>query len=93
VLKFGLNSNVFVSNAIMDVYAKCGEIENSMKLFEELPDRNDVTWNTIIVGYVQLGDGERAMNLFTDMLGHDMQPTEVTYSSVLRASASLAALP
>jgi pentatricopeptide repeat protein len=92
VLKFGLNSNVFVSNAIMDVYAKCGEIEISMKLFEELPDRNDVTWNTIIVGYVQLGDGERAMNLFTYMLGHDMQPTEVTYSSVLRACASLAAL-
>ncbi|XP_045827370.1 putative pentatricopeptide repeat-containing protein At5g13230, mitochondrial [Trifolium pratense] len=92
VLKFGLNSNVFVSNAIMDVYAKCGEIEISMKLFEELPDRNDVTWNTIIVGYVQLGDGERAMNLFTYMLEHDIQPTEVTYSSVLRACASLAAL-
>ncbi|CAL5190755.1 unnamed protein product [Lathyrus oleraceus] len=92
VLKFGLNSNVFVSNAIMDVYAKCGEIENSMKLFEELPDRNDVTWNTIIVGYVQLGDGEKAMNLFSYMLEYDMQPTEVTYSSVLRACASLAAL-
>lgn len=92
VLKVGLNSNVFVSNALMDVYAKCGEIENSMKLFVESPEQNDVTWNTIIVGYVQLGDGEKAMNLFSYMLGYDMQPTEVTYSSVLRASASLAAL-
>lgn len=92
VLKYGLNSNVFVSNAIIDVYAKCGEIENSMKLFEELPERNDVTWNTIIVGYVQLGDGEKAMNLFSSMLGYDMEPTEVTYSSVLRACASFAAL-
>lgn len=33
VLKVGLDSNVFVSNALMDVYAKCGEIENSVKLF------------------------------------------------------------
>jgi len=38
------------------------------------------------------GETERAMNLLTHMLGHDMQPTEVTYSSVLRACASLAAL-
>ena len=51
MLKFGLNSNVFVSYAVMDAYGKCGEIENSMILFKELPDRNDVTWNTIIVGY------------------------------------------
>lgn len=92
VMKVGLDSNVFVSNALMDVYAKSGEIENSVKLFVESPERNDVTWNTIIVGYVQLGDGEKAMNLFSNMLGYDMQPTEVTYSTILRACASLAAL-
>uniref|UniRef100_A0A0R0E5L7 Pentacotripeptide-repeat region of PRORP domain-containing protein n=1 Tax=Glycine max TaxID=3847 RepID=A0A0R0E5L7_SOYBN len=72
VLKVGLDSNVFVSNALMD--------------------KNEVTWNTIIVGYVQLGDGEKALNLFSNMLGYDIHPTEVTYSSVLRASASLVAL-
>ncbi|KAK7407764.1 hypothetical protein VNO78_09821 [Psophocarpus tetragonolobus] len=92
VLKVGLDSNVFVSNALMDVYAKCGQIENSVKLFTGSGEKNEVTWNTIIVGYVQLGDGEKALNLFSDMLGHDIQPTEVTYSSVLRASASLVAL-
>ncbi|KAK7273281.1 hypothetical protein RIF29_14330 [Crotalaria pallida] len=92
VIKVGFDSNVFVSNALMDVYAKSGEIENSVKLFVESPEQNDVTWNTIIVGYVQLGDGEKAMNLFSYMLEYDMQPTEVTYSTVLRACASLAAL-
>ncbi|KHN23502.1 Putative pentatricopeptide repeat-containing protein, mitochondrial [Glycine soja] len=92
VLKVGLDSNVFVSNALMDVYAKCGEIENSVKLFTGSTEKNEVAWNTIIVGYVQLGDGEKALNLFSNMLGLDIQPTEVTYSSVLRASASLVAL-
>lgn len=92
VLKVGLDSNVFVSNALMDVYAKCGEIENSMILFMESPEPNEVTWNTMIVGYVQLGDGEKAMNLFSSMIGNDMQPTEVTFSSVLRACAGFAAL-
>lgn len=63
-----------------------------MKLFTGSTEKNEVAWNTIIVGYVQLGDGEKALNLFSNMLGLDMQPTEVTYSSVLRASASLVAL-
>ncbi|XP_020237516.1 putative pentatricopeptide repeat-containing protein At5g13230, mitochondrial [Cajanus cajan] len=92
VVKVGLDSNVFVSNALMDVYAKCDEIENSVKLFTGSTEKNDVTWNTIIVGYVQLGDGEKALNLFSNMLGYYIEPTEVTYSSVLRASASLVAL-
>lgn len=92
VIKVGLDLNVFVSNALMDVYAKCGMIDNSVKLFEESPDRNDVTWNTIIVGYVQLGDGEKVLSLFSTMLRYQVQATEVTYSSALRACASMAAL-
>lgn len=92
VVKVGLDLDVFVSNALMDVYAKCGIIENSVKLFDESPDRNDVTWNTIIVGYVQLGDGEKALSLFSNMLRYQLQATEVTYSSALRACASMAAL-
>ncbi|XP_059633465.1 putative pentatricopeptide repeat-containing protein At5g13230, mitochondrial [Cornus florida] len=92
ILKIGLDSDVFVSNALMDVYAKCGRMENSVELFMGSVCKNDVTWNTIIVGYVQLGDGEKALNLFLNMLEDRVQATEVTYSSVLRACASLAAL-
>ncbi|KAK2636886.1 hypothetical protein Ddye_031678 [Dipteronia dyeriana] len=92
VVKVGLDSDVFVSNALMDVYAKCGRMETSMELFEESPNRNDVTWNTMIVGYVQSGDGGKGMSLFLKMLEYQVQATEVTYSSVLRACASLAAL-
>ncbi|KAA8540030.1 hypothetical protein F0562_026722 [Nyssa sinensis] len=92
VLKVGLDSDVFVSNALMDVYAKCGRMEKSMELFVESTNRNDVTWNTIIVGYVQWGEGEKALNLFLTMLEDQAQATEVTYSSVLRACAILASL-
>ncbi|XP_057948894.1 putative pentatricopeptide repeat-containing protein At5g13230, mitochondrial [Malania oleifera] len=92
VLKVGLDLDVFVQNALMDVYAKCRRMDYSMELFVESPNKNDVTWNTMIVGYVQLGDGEKALNLFLNMLGCQVQATEVTYSTVLRACASLAAL-
>ncbi|KAK2970600.1 hypothetical protein RJ640_011789 [Escallonia rubra] len=92
VLKAGLDLNIYVSNAVMDVYAKCGRIESSVDLFLESTYRNDATWNTIIVGYVHLGDGEKALSLFSKMLEDRVQATEVTYSCVFRACASLAAL-
>ncbi|EXC25511.1 hypothetical protein L484_009819 [Morus notabilis] len=92
VTKVGLDLNVFVSNALMDVYAKCGKIENSMELFVQSPEKNDVTWNTMIVGYAQLGDGEKALSLFSSMLRFQLWATEVTYSSALRACASISAL-
>lgn len=92
VMKIGLDSNVFVSNALIDVYAKCERMEDSTSLFERSKNKNDVTWNTMIVGYCQLGDGEKALMMFKDMLEHNLVPTEVTYSSVLRACASLAAV-
>lgn len=91
VLKLGLVLDVFVSNALMDVYAKCGKMENSVDLFEEAISRNEVSWNTIIVGYVQLGEGEEALHLFLTMLKNQVPATEVTYSTILRACASLAA--
>ncbi|CAH9129678.1 unnamed protein product [Cuscuta epithymum] len=93
VKKVGLDSNVFVSNALMDVYAKCGMLENTVQLFiTGSADKNDVSWNTIIVGHVQMGDHEKAMSLFMNMLELQVQATEITYSSILCACARLAAL-
>ncbi|KAL2938311.1 hypothetical protein RDABS01_021760 [Bienertia sinuspersici] len=91
VIKTALDSNVFVSNALLDVYAKCGRIEDSLVLFEASANKNDVTWNTMIVGYGQSGDSEKALSMFKCMLGNNLLPTEVTYSSTLRACACLAA--
>ncbi|KAL0364382.1 UNVERIFIED_CONTAM: putative pentatricopeptide repeat-containing protein, mitochondrial [Sesamum angustifolium] len=92
VLKVGLDLNIFVLNALMDVYAKCGKMEASINLFVESKNKNEVSWNTMIVGYVQIGDAEKAFLLFINMCEEQVQATEVTYSSLLRASASLAAL-
>ncbi|CAH1414829.1 unnamed protein product [Lactuca virosa] len=92
VQKVGLDSNVYVSNALMDVYSKCGFIEDSVKLFTESKNRNEISWNTLIVGYVNLGNWDMALTLFSDMLKDQIQLTEVAYSSVLRACASLTIL-
>lgn len=90
--KVGLDSDIYVANALMDVYAKCGRIEDSVKLFSNVQHKTDVTWNTMIVGYTQLGHGEDALRLFHQMLDSQERATHVTYSSALRSCASLAAI-
>lgn len=92
VMKVCLVSDVFVSNALMDVYAKCGKMNDAMDLFADAANKNEVSWNTVIVGHVQLGEGEKALNLFSTMLDDKVQATDVTYSCILRACASLTAL-
>ncbi|ONK55342.1 uncharacterized protein A4U43_UnF4560 [Asparagus officinalis] len=92
VVTIGLDSEAFVANALIDVYAKCGCMEASMEIFSGLLHKNDVAWNTVIVGYVNLGFGEEALRLFCQMRDAQVPASQVTYSSALKACASLAAI-
>ncbi|KAK1574559.1 hypothetical protein QYE76_062564 [Lolium multiflorum] len=91
-IKIGHESELFVGNALMDLYAKCSDIESSLKIFSSLRDANEVSWNTIIVGYSQSGFGEDALCVFRDMRADWVPSTQVTYSSVLRACATTASI-
>eukprot|EP01018_Ginkgo_biloba_P017290 Gb_15235 [translate_table: standard] len=90
--QIGCEPDVFVGSALVDLYAKCGSIEDARKVFDKLPDRNEVSWNSMIVGYVQLGHGEEALKVFCQMRKARVKPNQITFTSVLRAYASLAAL-
>uniref|UniRef100_J3LQ34 DYW domain-containing protein n=2 Tax=Oryza brachyantha TaxID=4533 RepID=J3LQ34_ORYBR len=91
-IKVGHESDLFVGNALMDLYAKCNDMESSLKVFSSLRDANEVSWNTIVVGFSQSGFGEDALSVFCEMRAAQMPCTQVTYSSVLRACASTASI-
>eukprot|EP01018_Ginkgo_biloba_P034625 Gb_37253 [translate_table: standard] len=67
IIKSGLQFNVFVGNALVDVYAKAGNVENARDLFDKMPQRNVVSWNSMIAGYAQKGQVDEAMKLFQKM--------------------------
>ncbi|XP_077231841.1 pentatricopeptide repeat (PPR) superfamily protein [Tasmannia lanceolata] len=67
VLKLGLSSDRYVRNAIMDMYAKYGPIDVARKLFDELPDRTIVDWNSMVSGYWKWGDEAGARRAFDSM--------------------------
>ncbi|KAJ0751206.1 putative tetratricopeptide-like helical domain superfamily [Helianthus annuus] len=66
VLVGGFVSNLFVQTNLVNLYA-VGEVENARKVFDEMRERNVVTWNTLIAGYVKCGDIDGARGVFDEM--------------------------
>ncbi|CAN6472453.1 unnamed protein product [Victoria cruziana] len=85
MLKSGFMSNVFTGSALVDMYAKCGSIEYSKLAFNEMPNRNIVSWNAMISAYAQNGCGKAALGLFDEMLELGIYPNSVTLLSLLSA--------
>eukprot|EP01018_Ginkgo_biloba_P034142 Gb_28028 [translate_table: standard] len=92
VVRNGYESDVFVVNALVAMYAKCGSIKVARQLFDKIPERDVVSWNAMISGYVQNGHAHEAFSLFTRMQLADMTPDSVTMKSVLPACTYIAAL-
>ncbi|XP_042516431.1 putative pentatricopeptide repeat-containing protein At3g05240 [Macadamia integrifolia] len=86
------NSNVILSAAIVDMYAKCGSLKVARDLFDKMPQRNVVVWNAMIGAYTQYERSKEALSLFADMQNAGLTPDETTLLSVLGACAHHGAL-
>lgn len=86
-----MQSSLYVSNALMDMYAKCGSMEDAELVFSEIPVKDIVSWNTMIGGYSKNSFPNEALNLFVAML-QELEPDGRTMACILPACASLAAL-
>ncbi|KAJ7527393.1 hypothetical protein O6H91_16G051800 [Diphasiastrum complanatum] len=92
IIKRGFQSDVIVGNTLVKMYAKCGCTEDARELFNNMGERNVVSWNAMIAGYAQNGLGKDALALYEQMKQEGMQPNNVTFLLLLNACASLAAL-
>ncbi|KAK4478087.1 hypothetical protein RD792_017352 [Penstemon davidsonii] len=72
VKKLGLCKVVFVQTALLDFYSKIGDMEVARNVFDEITERNVVSWNSILAGYVRCGDLAMAQNLFDEMPVRDV---------------------
>ncbi|KAF9614641.1 hypothetical protein IFM89_019618 [Coptis chinensis] len=85
VVRENFQSNIFVSTALVDMYAKCGSIKEAQDLFDSMPEKNVVSWNAMICGYGLHGLGREALGIYEKMLHSGLFPTGVTFLSVLYA--------
>ncbi|XWS23119.1 hypothetical protein CRYUN_Cryun29cG0094000 [Craigia yunnanensis] len=74
-----------LSTCLVDMYAKCGNLDMAIKLFDEMQQRDVVSWNVMISGMAMHGDGESALELFRKMEEDGVRPDDITFIAVFSA--------
>nr|KYP53910.1 Putative pentatricopeptide repeat-containing protein At1g64310 family [Cajanus cajan] len=84
-LRHGLELDVRVSSALIDMYLKCGFLHLGICVFRIMPERNVVSYNSVILGFGLHGCASEAFRMFDKMLKQGLVPDEATFSSLLCA--------
>ncbi|KAJ4980644.1 hypothetical protein NE237_031481 [Protea cynaroides] len=87
--KSGFDSNDYVASSLTFMYSKCGVITDTRKSFEATNKDNSITWNSIIFGYAQHGQGEIALDLFSEMQEKEVKPDHITFVAILTACSHI----
>ncbi|OVA03424.1 Pentatricopeptide repeat [Macleaya cordata] len=87
ILATGLDYDARISSALIDMYAKCGDLELARWVFNEMDDsrKTVISWSSMIGAEGLHGEGRRALHLLSEMENHGFQPNEVTFVSILSA--------
>jgi hypothetical protein len=64
IIQSGCEFDVFVGSSFVDMYTKCGSLEDAQRVFNIMLSRDVVTWSAMISGHVKCGQGQNAMKLF-----------------------------
>ncbi|KAK2433015.1 pentatricopeptide repeat-containing protein, mitochondrial [Trifolium repens] len=80
-----ISLDVALGTALVDMYAKCGNISRALQVFEEIPQRNCLTWTAIICGLALHGNAQDAISYFSKMIHVGIMPDEITFLGVLSA--------
>ncbi|KAG9442935.1 hypothetical protein H6P81_018789 [Aristolochia fimbriata] len=85
LIRFGYESSLSASNALMTMYARCGNVEDAHCVFLTMPAVDSVSWNAMIAALGQHGYGVQALELFELMLSEGILPDRITFLTVLSA--------
>ncbi|KAF9592614.1 hypothetical protein IFM89_016262 [Coptis chinensis] len=87
VVVSGFGYNLHVGNEVVGMYGKLGCMELSVKVFDRMPSRTHISWNTVILGFSQNYDCEGAVKIYERMKLEGFEPTLVTWTSLSSAHA------
>ncbi|XP_077245144.1 pentatricopeptide repeat (PPR) superfamily protein [Tasmannia lanceolata] len=92
LISHGFGSNVFAMTAVVNMYAKCRQVEDARKMFDRMPVRDLISWNAIIAGYAQNGVASKSLEMVLLMHKEGQRPDSITLVSILPACADLGSL-
>ncbi|KAH7654020.1 TPR-like protein [Dioscorea alata] len=87
--KLGFSNDIFSQNNLLGMYSKCGHLWDALKVFEEMPERNLVSWTSMISAFVHNGEYWMSLKLYLEMLRAGFCPNEFGLAAVLTACAAM----
>ncbi|XP_049351301.1 pentatricopeptide repeat-containing protein At3g62890-like [Solanum verrucosum] len=85
IRKNGLKVNSILGTTLVDMYMKCGCVENALEVFNGMEEKGVSSWNALILGLAMNGQVERSLDMFQKMKECGVIPNEVTFVAVLGA--------
>ncbi|KAK9154496.1 hypothetical protein Sjap_001976 [Stephania japonica] len=85
IASHNISFDIYVSNSLIDMYCKCGNIEKAMEVFRDMKEKDSVSWTAIIVGLAVNGLANDALEHFSQMLKAGVRASDVTFIGVLLA--------
>ncbi|KAL0394036.1 UNVERIFIED_CONTAM: Pentatricopeptide repeat-containing protein [Sesamum latifolium] len=83
--KKGLLRKTCVCNALIEMYTKCGSVNQALQLFNKMSEKDVISWSTMIAGLAQHGRAHEAIELFHEMQKLNVEPNEITFVGLLSA--------
>ncbi|KAF5179777.1 Pentatricopeptide repeat-containing protein [Thalictrum thalictroides] len=92
VIKFGLDSVICVCNTLLTMYSESGRLEDAVRLFRDIPEKDLISWNSMMASFGQNGEYQNALGLLADLHGTNEISNHVTFASALAACSCPEAL-
>lgn len=92
IVKGGFEDDTFLGSTLVDMYARCSSLIEAQAVFDKLPARDAVTWNTLIAGYIDSELGHEALNSLQKMQQEGIAPDAFTCLYALKICGSIGSL-
>ncbi|KAL5856259.1 hypothetical protein ACOSQ4_006061 [Xanthoceras sorbifolium] len=84
VISRGLDCDLFVGNSLINMYSKCEDTDSAVKIFKEIPQKNNVSWNSMLSGYVLNEKYPEAISLVDSMATEEIEVDGITLVNILQ---------
>ncbi|GLU10496.1 hypothetical protein SLE2022_272940 [Rubroshorea leprosula] len=88
----GFLDDLSIGNALVSLYARCGQRQEAYKVFEKMDAKDNISWNALISGFSQSGNYEEALKVFSEMNRAGVEANLFTFASAVSAAANTANL-
>ncbi|KAI9111704.1 hypothetical protein K1719_017394 [Acacia pycnantha] len=85
IITWGIQKDLYIDTALIDMYAKCGDLRTAQGVFDSMSEKSVVSWSTMISAYGMHGQINAAISLFNEMVQSGIKPNEVTFMNILSA--------